>query len=132
LAARRAEATNVVQSEAEREKLWSERLEREAIIRAASDAVLASAPPDLPTIRDLDRGSGIGMLGGSVCYVFETDVGLALARERMLTDWLDAETKRELERRHYPAEGLAEFTVRFCTHEEILRKTGGNYYQFFR
>jgi hypothetical protein len=132
LAARRAEATNVVQSEAEREKLWSERLEREAIIRAASDAVLASAPPDLPTIRDLDRGSGIGMLGGSVCYVFESDVGLALARERMLTDWLDAETKRELERRHYPAEGLAEFTVRFCTHEEILRKTGGNYYQFFR
>jgi hypothetical protein len=132
LAARRAEATNVVQSEAEREKLWSEKLEREAIIREASDAALASAPPELPPIRDLDRGSGIGMLGGSVCYVFESDVGLALARERMLTDWLDAETKRELERRHYPAEGLAEFTVRFCTHEEILRKTGGNYYQFFR
>jgi hypothetical protein len=119
-------------SEAERETLWDEKLAREAVIRAASDAALASAPPDLPPIRDRDMGSGIGMLKGNVCYVFETDAGLALARERKLTDWLDEQTRRELEERQYPATGLAEFTVRFCTHEEILRKTGGDYYHFFR
>ena len=72
------------------------------------------------------------MLKGNVCYVFESDAGLALARERKLTDWLDAQTRRELAGRQHPATGLAEFTVRFCTHEEILRKTGGDYYQFFR
>jgi len=98
--------------------------------------LLAQVTPDDPIARELARLQhnyeflSYGLAAAWIIIVLY--VLMMVARERKLTDWLDAQTRRELAGRQHPATGLAEFTVRFCTHEEILRKTGGDYYQFFR
>ena len=103
-----------------------------AVIRAASDATLASAPAILPRVRDRDIAAHLGSPRGAICYVFETDEGLTFARERGLTNWLEARTRRELEQRDYPADGMLQFRVWYATHEQIQREAGGSYYHFFR
>lgn len=103
-----------------------------AIVLEASNAVLAAAPADMPRVRDRDLGAHLGSPKCHVCYVFETDAGLASATERKLTDWLVKSTREELLARDYPREFAALCDVSFTTHEEIVRTTGGNYYHYFR
>ena len=103
----------------------------ERMVREASDAALRNAPADMAPIRDRNLGTVFGPIHGVACYVFETDAGLALAKKRKQTDWLAEETKRELLARGYPAHVIEHFVVSFVTHEEIVRKAGGNYHHFF-
>jgi hypothetical protein len=103
----------------------------DGIVRAASDAALAEAPADLPPVRDRNLGTSVGPIHGVACYVFETDADLALATGRQLTDWLTEATRHQLLLHGYPAHVIDHFDVSFVSHEEIVRKAGGNYHHYF-
>jgi hypothetical protein len=111
--------------------LWDEKRRYDDVVRAASDAVLAAAPAELPRVRDRSMSVGLGLVHSGCCYVLETDADLAFARERQLTDWLERATRAELAARGYPVDKIAAFNVWFATHEDIVRKTGGDYHLYF-
>ncbi len=83
------------------------------------------------SIRDRNLGTSVGPIHGVACYVFETDADLALATGRQLTDWLTEATKHQLLLHGYPAHVIDHFDVSFVSHEEIVRKAGGNYHHYF-
>lgn len=114
------------------DELFQEQARYDAMLREASDAALKAAPGDMPKVRDRNLGVGIGLVQGGVCYVFETDAGLAHAEARKLTDWLDNATREELLARGYPRDAIDGFAVRFTTHEVIVREAGGDYHAYFR
>ena len=67
-----------------------------------------------------------------VTYVFETDEGLARAQALKLTDWIAGATRRELLARDFPADVVDVLSVRFTTHEVIVREAGGDYHVYFQ
>jgi hypothetical protein len=120
-------------AEAERklEALWQEVARHNDIVHAASDAAIAAAPAEMPHVRDRDMGVALDLVQGSCCYVLETDADLAFAREHRLTDWLETKTREELAAHGFPKRGIAGFRIWFTTHEDIVRKTGGDYHIYF-
>ena len=73
----------------------------------------------------------VGLKDCHCCYVFETDADLAFARERKLTDWLDRETREQLVSTGCPQHFADQMRVTFTTHEDVVRKTGGDYRIYF-
>ena len=67
-----------------------------------------------------------------IWYMFETDIEYEIAKSNKLTDKLDKLTRDELRKNGYPKEGLREIMVSFTTVEDIQRKTGGNYWAYFK
>ncbi len=114
------------------DELFQEQARYDAMLRDASDAALKAAPRDMPKVRDRNLGVGIGLVQGGACYVFETDAGLAQAEARKLTDWLANATREELLARGYPRDAIDGFSVRFTTHEMIVREAGGDYHTYFQ
>jgi predicted NAD/FAD-binding protein len=109
------------------EEMWR----YDAVIGVATDAAIALAPDGMPHIRDRDMGASIGLEHCHCTYVFETDADLAFARERQWTDWLDRTTREQLARNGTPKHLVDKFRVSFTTHEDIVRKTGGDYRMYF-
>ena len=91
----------------------------------ASEAAIKNAPREMPPIRDRDAGVGFGLVSCGVTYVFETDEGLARSQALKLTDWIAGATRRELLTRDFPADVADVLSVRFTTHEVIVREAGG-------
>lgn len=113
------------------DELWQEMRRYDAVIRVATDAAIALAPDEMPHIRDRDMGAGIGLAHCHCCYVFEADADLVFARERQLTDWLDRATREQLARNGCPKHLVEKFHVSFTTHEDVVRKAGGDYRMYF-
>ena len=114
------------------DELFKEQGHHDRLLKAASDAALKSAPPDMTRIRDRDMGVGFGLVSCGVTYVFETDEGLARAQALELTDWIAGATRRELLTRDFPAYVADVLSVRFTTHEVIVREAGGDYHVYFQ
>ena len=67
-----------------------------------------------------------------VWYLFKTDKEYDIAKSNKLTDKLDKLTREELRINGYPEEGLKDIMVSFTTDEDIQRKTGGDYWAYFK
>ncbi len=113
------------------DELHAESARYRAIVSHATDRAILFAPEDMPHVRDRDLGVGLGLKDCHCCYVFETDADLAFARERKLTDWLDRETREQLVSTGCPQHFADQMRVTFTTHEDIVRKTGGDYRIYF-
>ena len=113
------------------DELWDETRRYAAVIRVATDQAIAYAPDEMPHIRDRDMGASIGLDRCHCCYVFETDADLAFAKEQQLTDWLDRTTREQLAYNGCPKWVVDKFHVSFTTHEDVVRKAGGDYRIYF-
>jgi hypothetical protein len=100
-------------------------------IRVATDQAILYAPKEMPHIRDRDMGAGIGLERCHCCFVFETDADLAFAKERGLTDWLEKTSREQLVFNGCPKHIADRFHVSYTTHEDVVRKTGGDYRMYF-
>jgi hypothetical protein len=120
-------------AEAERklDELWDETRRYAAAIRVATDQAILYAPEEMPHIRDRDLGASLGLERCHCCFVFETDADLAFAKERGLTDWLDRTSREQLVFNGCPKHIADKFHVSFTTHEDVVRKTGGDYRMYF-
>jgi len=65
-------------------------------------------------------------------YIFDTDGDLQVATENGLTAKIDAATRCELAAGGYPEAGIRLMHVSFTSKEDVDRKTGGNYYLYFK
>jgi hypothetical protein len=65
-------------------------------------------------------------------YIFDTDGDLKAAAASGLTSKIDALTRRELAGGGYPEVGIPLMQVSFTSKEDVDRKTGGNYYLYFK
>ena len=65
-------------------------------------------------------------------YIFDTDCDLKDAAENGLTSKIDALTRHELAAGGYPEMGIPLMHVSFTSKEDVERKTGGNYYLYFK
>jgi hypothetical protein len=114
------------------DELFQEQARYDRMLKAASDAALKAAPPEMPPIRDRDLGVGFGLVSCGVTYVFETDDGLARAQALKLTDWIADATRKELLAHGYPDDAIDALRVKFTTHEVIVREAGGDYHIYFQ
>ena len=113
------------------DELRAESLRYYAIIRYATDRAMLFAPAEMPPIRDRDMGASYGLQELHCCFVFETDADLAFAKERQLTDWLERESRQQLVLTGVPERVASKFRASYTTHEDIVRKTGGDYRMYF-
>jgi hypothetical protein len=65
-------------------------------------------------------------------YIFGTDGDLKDAAENGLTSRIDTLTRHELAAGGYPEVGIPRMHVSFTSKEDVERKTGGNYYLYFK
>ena len=65
-------------------------------------------------------------------YLFKSDSEWEAAKRNGLTSEIDAATRTELAAGGYPPEGVGAMFVSFTSDEDIQRKTGGNYYVYFK
>ena len=102
-----------------------------AIISHATDRAILFAPEEMPQIRDRNLGASYGLGELYCCFVFETDADMAFAKERKLTDWLEDRTRHELLFTGVPEHIAKRFRASYTTHEDVVRKTGGDYRMYF-
>ncbi len=113
------------------DELYAEANRYRAIVGDATNRAIVFAPKEMPKIRDRDLGVAVGLKDCHCCYVFETDAGLAFAKEHGLTDWLVRETREQLVSTGCAQSFADLIRVSFTTHEDIVRKTGGDYRIYF-
>ena len=102
----------------------------DGIVRAASDAALAKR---LRIFLLFATATSVPALGRSTASRATCLRPMRTSRwnRRQLTDWLTEATKHQLLLHGYPAEVIDHFDVSFVSHEEIVRKAGGNYHHYF-
>jgi hypothetical protein len=113
------------------DELWEEKRRYDKMIWAASDAVLKSVPAEMPRLCGQHMGAGLRLANCGGSYIFETDAGLAFAKEHKLTEWLDRMTREQLAAHGYPRHLISQFQISFTTDEDIQRVAGGNYNVYF-
>ena len=120
-------------AEAERklDELRAESLRYRAIVSYATDRAMLFAPEEMPDIRDRNLGASYGLTELHCCFVFETDADMAFAKEYKLTDWLEDRTRHELGFTGVPQHIADRFRATFTSHEDVVRKTGGDYRMYF-
>lgn len=120
-------------AEAERklDELRAESLRYRAIVSDATDRAILFAPEAMPHIRDRNLGAQYGLTELYCCFVFETDADMAFAKERKLTDWLEDRTRHELVLAGVPEHIADRFRATCTSHEDIVRKSGGDYRTYF-
>ncbi len=102
-----------------------------AIVSYATNRAMIFSPEEMPHIRDRNLGASYGLTELYCCFVFETDADMAFAKENKLTDWLDDRTRHELVRTGVPEHIANRFRATYTSHEDIVRKTGGDYRIYF-
>jgi hypothetical protein len=113
------------------DELRAESLRYTSLIRVATDRAILSAPEEMPHIRDRDMGAGYGLQHLHCCFVLETDADLAFARDRELTGRLERDSREQLVLNGCPKHIAERLRVSFTTHEDVVRKTGGDYRLYF-
>ena len=94
------------------------------------DVVAARLPP---VKKHLFYGaSGIHPRHLVTWYIFETDLDLNTAERNGLMSELDALTRSELVRHGYPRKAVPAIHVTFTSEEDVQKKTGGNYFLYFK
>ena len=102
-----------------------------AIVSYATDRAITFSPEELPHIRDRNLGASYGLTELYCCFVFETDADMAFAKEHKLTDSLEERTRYELVFTGVPEHIANRFRASYTSHEDIVRKTGGDYRIYF-
>jgi predicted DNA-binding transcriptional regulator YafY len=104
------------------------------IVEKSKNAVLKTVGNCDPSIFDhfFYGSSAIHPRHLVVWYLFKTDKEYEIANSNNLTEELDKLTRDELRKNGYPEEGLREIMVSFTTDEDIQRKTGGDYWKYFK
>ena len=120
-------------AEAERklDELRAESLRYSAIVSHATHRAITFAPEEMPHIRDRNLGASYGLTELYCCFVFETDADMAFAKAHKLTDWLEDRTRYELVFAGVPEHIASRFRATYTSHEDIVRKTGGDYRIYF-
>ncbi|MBX9844105.1 MAG: hypothetical protein K2Z80_20085 [Xanthobacteraceae bacterium] len=113
------------------DELRAESLRYNAIVHHATGRAILFAPEEMPHIRDRNLGASYGLGELYCCFVFETDADMAFAKEHRLTDWLEERTRKELVLTGVPEHIANRFRASYTTHEDIVRKTGGDYRIYF-
>ena len=106
----------------------------DAIVKAATDAVIAATANTAPRLHSnfFYGATGIHPRHLVTWYLFATDADFAEAKRTGLTERIERLTRENLGRGGYPAESLTEILVSFTTDEDIQRKTGGDYWAYFK
>jgi hypothetical protein len=112
-------------------ELRAEMLRYGAIVSYATNRAIIFSPEEMPHIRDRNSGAQYGLTELYCCFVFETDADMAFAKERKLTDWLEDRTRYELVFTGVPEHIANKFRATYTSHEDIVRKTGGDYRIYF-
>jgi hypothetical protein len=102
-----------------------------AIVSYATGRAILFVPEEMPHIRDRNLGASYGLGELYCCFVFETDADMAFAKEHKLTDWLEDRTRHELVATGVPEHIANRFRATYTSHEDIVRKTGGDYRMYF-
>jgi hypothetical protein len=106
----------------------------DAIVKAATDAVVAAVADTVPRLRSNFFYGATGFHPSHLVtwYLFATDADLAAANGTGLTERIDRLTREALGQGGYPAESLRDIFVSFTTDEDIQRATGGDYWAYFK
>jgi hypothetical protein len=113
------------------DELRAESLRYNAIVKHATDRAILFAPEEMPHIRDRNLGAHYGLTELYCCFVFETDADMAFAKAHKLTDWLEDRTRHELVFTGVPQHIADRFRASCTSHEDIMRRTGGDYRIYF-
>jgi hypothetical protein len=113
------------------DELRAESLRYGAIVNHATGRAITFAPEEMPHIRDRNLGAHYGLTELYCCFVFETDADMAFAKEHKLTDWLEQRTRQELVLTGVPEHIADRFRATYTSHEDIVRKAGGDYRIYF-
>jgi hypothetical protein len=132
--------TSTPQAEApsEYEQELDRRATREASLNAIVDRTISATLQDTAgespkVFRHFHYGAiGIDPRHLVVWYIFETDAELEQAQATGVKAKLDRLTRHYLNQFGYPQHVLDQIFVSFCSHEDIQRTTGGNYYDYFK